>query len=85
MAGFTCRQQHQQTYTLTVFLNACINMGIHTYLVLVLRAVNTNLYVILSSYTYTLCVYVCIAGVGYSIADILPYLKLKKWKIVIYY
>ena len=52
-------------------------MGIHTYLVLVLRAVNTNLYVILSAYTCTLCAYVCIAGVGYSITDILPYLKLK--------
>jgi len=39
-------------------------MGIQTYLILVLHAVNTNLYVILSSYTYTLCAYACVAGVG---------------------
>ena len=39
-------------------------MGIQTYLILVLRAVNTNVYVILSSYTCTLCVYACVAGVG---------------------
>ena len=55
-------------------------MGIQTYLILVLRAGNTNLYVILSSYTCTLCDYACVAGVCYSIADILPYLKLKSTK-----